>query len=156
MKTFKEVAEDIVNKMEEGVIPNTQSAKQKLYNKYIKMGKHPDAAAELVAAAVSEDAPANAAGSGNVAGIGVGPDGEPGVNPKKKKDERDPLMFGKYKTFKRKLKENNDNNNIMLKQVLDSIDRVEQKIDEKSGFEQAEVTVEAEDKYISFKEKYKA
>ena len=36
MKTFKEVAEDIVNKMEEGVIPNTQSAKQKLYNKYIE------------------------------------------------------------------------------------------------------------------------
>jgi len=53
---------------------------------------------------VEEDAPANAAGSGNVAGIGVGPDGEPGVNPKKKKDDdkRDPLMFGKYKTFKRK------------------------------------------------------
>ena len=156
MKTFKEVAEDIVNKMEEGVIPNTQSAKQKLYNKYIKMGKHPDAAAELVAAAVSEDAPANAAGSGNVAGIGVGPDGEPGVNPKKKKDERDPLMFGKYKTFKRKLKENNDNNNIMLKQVLDSIDRLEDKIDEKNGFKDAEVTVEAEKEYVSFKDKYKA
>jgi len=27
----------------------------------------------------SEDAPANSAGSGNIAGIGVGPDGEPGV-----------------------------------------------------------------------------
>jgi len=107
---------------------------------------------------VEEDAPANAAGSGNVAGIGVGPDGEPGVNPKKKKDDdkRDPLMFGKYKTFKRKLKENNDNNNIMLKQVLDSIDRVEQKIDEKNGFENAEVTVEAEKEYVTFRDKYKA
>jgi len=42
-------------------------------------------------------------------------------------------MFGKYKTFKRKLKENNDNNNIMLKQVLDGIDKVEMKIDEKNG-----------------------
>lgn len=29
-------------------------------------------------------APANAAGSGSVAGIGVGPQGEPGVYPKKK------------------------------------------------------------------------
>ena len=29
--------------------------------------------------------PANAAGSGNIAGIGVGPKGEPGVYPKKKK-----------------------------------------------------------------------
>jgi hypothetical protein len=116
MKTFKEVAEDIVNKME-------------------------------------EDAPANAVGTG--ANVALPPAVEPGVK-KKDDDKRDPLMFGKYKTFKRKLKENNDNNNIMLKQVLDSIDRVEQKIDEKSGFEQAEVTVEAEDKYISFKEKYKA
>ena len=105
---------------------------------------------------MEEDAPANAAGSGNVAGIGVGPDGEPGVNPKKKKDERDPLMFGKYKTFKRKLKENNDNNNIMLKQVLDSIDKVEQKIDEKNGFENAEVTIEAEEEYVTFRDKYKA
>jgi hypothetical protein len=153
MKTFKEVAEDIVNKMEEGVIPNTQSAKQKLYNKYIKMGKHPDAAAELVAAAVSEDAPANAVGTG--ANVALPPAVEPGVK-KKDDDKRDPLMFGKYKTFKRKLKENNDNNNIMLKQVLDSIDRVEQKIDEKNGFENAEVTIEAEKEYVTFRDKYKA
>ena len=33
-----------------------------------------------------EDAPMNAAGAGNVAGIGVGPDGEPGVPPKKKRE----------------------------------------------------------------------
>lgn len=31
-----------------------------------------------------EDAPTNAAGTGAIAGIGVGPDGEPGVNRKKK------------------------------------------------------------------------
>lgn len=29
-----------------------------------------------------EEAPANAVGSGNIAGMGVGPDGEPGVSPK--------------------------------------------------------------------------
>ena len=29
-----------------------------------------------------EDAPANSAGGGGIAGIGVGPDGEPGVMPK--------------------------------------------------------------------------
>ena len=33
----------------------------------------------------SEDAPANSAGGGAIAGIGVGPDGEPGVHPNKKK-----------------------------------------------------------------------
>jgi hypothetical protein len=31
---------------------------------------------------VDEEAPANNAGSGNIAGIGVGPDGEPGVTPR--------------------------------------------------------------------------
>ena len=33
-----------------------------------------------------EDAPVNAAGSGAVAGIGVGPDGEPGVSKKRQKE----------------------------------------------------------------------
>jgi len=34
---------------------------------------------------INEDAPANAAGGGNVAGIGVGSNGEPGVDMKKRK-----------------------------------------------------------------------
>jgi hypothetical protein len=34
---------------------------------------------------VHEDAPAMSAGAGNVAGIGVGPQGEPGISPKRKK-----------------------------------------------------------------------
>ena len=37
---------------------------------------------------IEEDAPANAAGSGNVHGIGVGPHGEPGFDPKKKKKKQ--------------------------------------------------------------------
>lgn len=31
---------------------------------------------------MNEDAPTNAVGSGNIAGAGVGPQGEPGVTPK--------------------------------------------------------------------------
>lgn len=34
---------------------------------------------------IKEDAPTNAVGGGNVAGLGVGPQGEPGVPKKKKK-----------------------------------------------------------------------
>jgi hypothetical protein len=101
---------------------------------------------------MGEDAPANSAGGGGVAGIGVGPDGEPGVN---KKDKKDPLLFGKYKTFKKKLKENSDNNNIMLTQILDTIDKVEVKIDNKNGIK-TEIVVEEEKQYKSFKEKYNA
>ena len=44
----------------------------------------------------------------------------------------------------------------MLKQVLDSIDKVETKIDEKNGFVNADVTVESEKEYITFRDKYKA
>ena len=36
---------------------------------------------------IEEDAPANSAGGGNVHGIGVGPHGEPGIDPKKKKKQ---------------------------------------------------------------------
>ena len=38
---------------------------------------------------IEEDMPTNAAGRGAVAGIGVGPDGEPGYNPRKKKKNSD-------------------------------------------------------------------
>jgi len=84
-QSFKDMIFKLLKKDEdavEGVIPNTQSEKQKLYDKYIKMGKHPDAAAELVAAAVSEDAPANATGT---AVPGTGDDSSTVVVRKKKR-----------------------------------------------------------------------
>lgn len=34
---------------------------------------------------IKEDAPANAVGRGNIAGVGVGPSGEPGIKKKRKK-----------------------------------------------------------------------
>ena len=53
---------------------------------------------------MGEDAPANAAGGGNIAGLGVDhPDypgsGEPGVDPKKKK-RKVPLIDGRSKLYK--------------------------------------------------------
>ena len=53
---------------------------------------------------MEEDAPANAAGGGHVHGIGVGPHGEPGVHPKKKKKEvlidRDGRIDGRTKRYR--------------------------------------------------------
>ena len=54
---------------------------------------------------IEEDAPANAAGSGNVHGIGVGPLGEPGIDPKKKKKrrtliDRDGKIDGRSKSYR--------------------------------------------------------
>ena len=41
-------------------------------------------AADYMATEMSEEVAVNSAGAGNIAGIGVGPDGEPGVKKKKK------------------------------------------------------------------------
>lgn len=45
---------------------------------------------------IHEEAPANAVGAGNIAGLGVGPQGEPGVSPKtkykKKNEQESPIM----------------------------------------------------------------
>jgi hypothetical protein len=46
----------------------------------------------------TEDMPTNAAGRGAVAGIGVGPDGEPGVMPKRKKKKT--LIDARSKTYR--------------------------------------------------------
>jgi len=98
---------------------------------------------------MEEDAPANAVGTG--ANVSLPPAVEPGVRKDKK---RDPLMFGKYKTFKRKIKESDDNNSTLLRSMIETINKLEDKIDEKNGFTKSEVTVETKDEYVSFREKY--
>ena len=45
--------------------------------------------------AIEEDAPTTSAGSGQVHGIGVGPYGEPGVDPKKKKKWAHEVLVGR-------------------------------------------------------------
>ena len=115
------------------------------------MPKHYKEMMDEIINKMDEDAPANAVGTG--ANVALPPAVEPGVK-KKDDDKKDPLMFGKYKTFKRKLKENNDNNSIMLKQVLDGIDKVEVKIDEMNGIK-TELFIEDTPEYKTFKEKYK-
>ena len=47
---------------------------------------------------IDEDMPTNAAGRGAVACIGVGPDGEPGINPKKKKKKT--LIDARSKSYR--------------------------------------------------------
>ena len=95
---------------------------------------------------MKEDAPVNSAGGGNIAGIGVGPDGEPGIKKKKKKD----IVMG---LIKRNVKENFDNNNIVLKQVLDGLDKVDVAIDTMNN-PKTEIQVIKEQPKKSFKERY--
>jgi hypothetical protein len=51
---------------------------------------------DMVCKPIQEDAPVNAVGGGQIAGVGIGTQGEPGVNPKKKKS------VVPFKTFMRK------------------------------------------------------
>ena len=48
---------------------------------------------------IDEDAPTNAVGTGSVAGLGVGPMGEPGVHPRKKK-KKETLIDGRTKAYR--------------------------------------------------------
>ena len=96
----------------------------------------------------NEDAPANNAGGGNIAGIGVGAAGEPGINVKKKKKKT--ILMG---TIKINIKENFDNNNILLKQVLDGLDKVDVIIDTMNS-PKTNIQIVKEQPRKSFKEKY--
>jgi len=106
---------------------------------------------------------ANNVGSGNIAGVGVGPAGEPGVMPKngivgqgfgkekKRKKIKNLTVDGMLKA---NIKENNDNNNVILKQVLDGLDKVDIMIDTMNTSKK-EIKIVQEQPKKSFKEKYK-
>ena len=96
---------------------------------------------------VQEDAPVNNVGGGNIAGLGVGAAGEPGIKKKNKKS----IVMG---LLKRNIQENFDNNNILLKQVLDGLDRVDVAIDT-INTPKTKIQVVKEQPKKSFKERYK-
>ena len=59
----------------------TEEQIEEKLNHYMNYANKPDLDS-LFESSVDEEAPANSAGGGNIAGIGVGPQGEPGVTPK--------------------------------------------------------------------------
>jgi len=93
-----------------------------------------------------EDAPANAVGTG--VNVSLPPAVEPGILPKKKKKKG--VVMG---MISRKIQENDDNNNIILKQILDGIDKVDVAIDTQHQKKENIEFIEAKCKK-SFKEKY--
>ena len=91
-----------------------------------------------------EEAPTNTAGGGAIHGIGVGPYGEPGVHKRaarKYKKKQDDVNKGRklkvMNFFKKYIREDNDNNNVIFKQVLDNLDRTEAVA--KSHFEKTDI-----------------
>ena len=98
---------------------------------------------------IEEDAPANAAGGGNVHGIGIGPHGEPGIDPKKKKKrhtliDRSGKIDGRTKSYRehrRKLEaarqKRMENKKIRLSKFIESIKKKTSEMAYGQGFDTA-------------------
>ena len=124
-KHYKEVVEDIINKM------NEAKAKE-----------------------VEEDAPANSVAGG---GVDLAPNAAVSQSPhmiKRKKEQGAEQEKIKDK-IKKMVQNNEDNNNIVLKQVLDGLDKVDTKIDELT-YGKTEIKEVKEKEYKTFKDKYNA
>jgi ribonuclease D len=88
----------------------------------------------------TEDMPTNAAGRGAVAGIGVGPDGEPGVMPKRKKKKKKTLVDARTKAYRehRKRLEQARERRLAKKEQSSLIKKVKEQIGEFSREEYIE------------------
>ena len=102
---------------------------------------------------MDEDAPTNSVASG---GVDLNPTGarmmSPSIMRRKKKqgDEQEKIA----KKISKMIKQNEDNNNVILKQVNESLSKVEDKSDEKLGLKEEVDVVEKE--YKTFRDKYNA
>ena len=155
-KHYKEMMDELINKMDES---------KSMGGKFIVRMKRPgqntvsaifDTKAQADAYEKEkkklgfqiEEAPANAVGDGG--NVALPPKHEPGVK-KDKRKEIDPLMYAK--PLKRKIKESDDNNNVVLRGVIEKIENIEQKLDEKIHGK-TEFKIEDKEEYKTFKDKY--
>ena len=105
-------------------------------------------------AKVEEDAPANSVAGG---GVDLAPNAAVSQSPhmiKRKKEQGAEQEKIKDK-IKKMIQNNEDNNNIVLKQVLDGLDKVDTKIDELT-YGKTEIKEVKEKEYKTFKDKYNA
>ena len=160
-KHYKEMIDEIINKMDEA---------KAMGGKFIVRMKRPgqksvsaifDTKAQADAYEKEkkklgfqiEDAPANSVAGG---GVDMNPTGakmmSPSIQRRKKRqgDEQEKIA----KKISKMIKQNEDNNNVILKQVNESLSKVEDKSDEKLGLKQ-DVDIE-EKKYKTFRDKYNA
>ena len=101
---------------------------------------------------IDEDAPANSVAGG---GVDMAPNDKHPLTKSHDKykdgNKRDPLMFAK--PLKRKIKESDDNNNVVLRGVINKIENIEAALDERL-LGKTEFKIEEEEKYTTFKDKY--
>jgi len=111
------------------------------------MPKHYKEMMDEIINKMDEEAPTNAVAHG---GVDMAP------NAKKKKDDaEDVLRRTIMKKFGAKIKENNDNNNVVLKGVLNTLDKLDEKVDELSGIVKEEIRIEEPEVKETIREKSK-
>ena len=155
-KHYKEMIDEIINKMDESVDREFSKLSQKAQsyvNDLLRQGKGTKEAIAMAKKKFNEDAPANSVAGG---GVDMNPTGarlSPKMMKRKKEqgDEQDKIS----KKISKMIKANEDNNNVILKQVNESLSKVEDKSDEKLGLKQ-DVTVEETKEYKTFRDKYNA
>ena len=108
------------------------------------MPKHYKEMIDEIINKMDEDAPTNAVAHG---GVDMNPNG------KKKKDVEDVLKRVIMKKIGGNVKENFDNNNVVLRGINETLNKLEDKIDERSGIVKEEIKVVKEkqtfhDKFI--------
>ena len=158
-KHYKEVVEDIINKMNEAkamggkFIVRMKRPGQKTVSAIFDTKAQADAyeKEKKKLGFQIEDAPANSVAGG---GVDLNPTGakmSPKMMKRKKEqgDEQDDIT----KKISKMIKQNEDNNNVILKQVNESLSKVEDKSDEKLGLKE-EVTIEETKEYKTFRDKY--
>lgn len=96
------------------------------------MPKHYKEMIDEIINKMDEDAPTNAVAHG---GVDMNPNG------KKKKDVEDVLKRVIMKKIGGNVKENSDNNNVVLRGINETLNKLEDKIDERSGIVKEEIKV---------------
>ena len=117
------------------------------------MSKHYKDMIDEIINKMDEDAPANAVAHG---GVDMNPTGKKPKDKNKYKDDNEKTTDILRRTIMKKLganvKENFDNNNVVLKGINETLNKLEDKIDEKSGVKKEEVRIEKKktfhDKFI--------
>ena len=161
-KHYKEVVEDIINKMNEAkamggkFIVRMKRPGQKTVSAIFDTKAQADAyeKEKKKLGFQIEDAPANSVAGG---GVDLAPNAAVSQSPhmiKRKKEQGAEQEKIKDK-IKKMIQNNEDNNNIVLKQVLDGLDKVDTKIDELT-YGKTEIKEVKEKEYKTFKDKYNA
>ena len=166
-KHYKEMMDEIINKMDESnqmgyVVKFSKSKGGKISTAWYKSEADAKKALEMLKkdglngiitkGRMDEDAPAN-----NTSGTDMNPTGAR-MSPKmmKRKKEQGDEQDNISNKISKMVKANEDNNNVILKQVNESLSKVEDKSDEKLGLKQDVELVEVEEDYKTFRDKYNA